>query len=66
MKYGRLTHAAVKTGISFGIIIRIARTMDISSIMKNTKDGIITLNVIIIRGMTGYAIIFLKANRREL
>jgi hypothetical protein len=66
MKYGRLTHAAVKIGISSGIIDRIARTMGISFIMRTTKDGITISNVITIRGMTGYAIIFLKANRREL
>jgi hypothetical protein len=59
-------YAAAKIGISSGIIVRIARTMGISSIMRTTKDGITTSNVITIRGMIAYVIIFLKANRREL
>jgi hypothetical protein len=65
MKYGQLMNAAAKTDISFGIIVRIARTMGIFSIMRTTKDGITTSNVITIRGMIAYAILFLKANRRE-
>jgi hypothetical protein len=63
MKYGRLMNAAAKIDISSGIIIPIARTMGISFIMMTTKDGITISNVITIRGMTEYAIIFPKANR---
>jgi hypothetical protein len=57
---------AVKIDISSGIIVLIVRTMDTYSIMKTIIDGITILNVIIIKGMIEYAIIFLKANQQKL